>query len=160
MEGRLNSTFFISVQKQMSNSPFALEKREMCLGHELNSSYFRRLVQCNQLEERHFLIHKRNGLRNQKQLAQRAENSGDMIAIYKYFRGCHVEEQLELIYITPKGKTKTNGWKNFRETDFQFYKRTTHSNSQGDPRLECAAGAGSGLHISGHRNAWLLNQVR
>lgn len=44
-----------------------------------------------------------------------------MIALYKYFKGCHVEEQLELFYTCPKGKTQTNGWKNFRETGFQFY---------------------------------------
>lgn len=46
-----------------------------------------------------------------------------MIAVCKYFKGCHVEEQLELFYKFPRGETKTNEWgKNFRETGFQFCK--------------------------------------
>ena len=44
-----------------------------------------------------------------------------MIAVYKYFKGCHMEEQLEFFYTSQKNETKTNGWKNFKETDFQFY---------------------------------------
>lgn len=76
-----------------------------------------------------------------------------MIAVYKHFKGCHVEEQLELFYTSPKGETKTNGWKKFRETHFQFYKQIKPSNCQGDPRLEWAVVAGSGLHIPGCRNA-------
>lgn len=49
-----------------------------------------------------------------------------MIAVHKYFKGCLVEEQLELFYKFPRGETKTNEWrrkkKNFRQTDFQFCK--------------------------------------
>lgn len=82
-----------------------------------------------------------------------------MIADYKDFKGCHVEEQLELFYTSPKGETKTNGWKNFRETDFRFYESIKHSNSQGDPGLEWTAVAGSGLHIPARRNAQFLNQT-
>lgn len=59
-----------------------------------------------------------------------------MKAIYKYFNGCHVEEQFELFFTSPKGETKTNGWKNFRETDFQFYMKIKHSNSHNNPKLE------------------------
>lgn len=33
-----------------------------------------------------------------------------MIAVRKYFKGCHVEEQLELFYKFPRGETKTNEW--------------------------------------------------
>lgn len=63
MKGRLNYIFAISVQKKMSNSPLPWVQWNM-FEHELNPFYFRKLVQCNQLEERHFLIHKRNGCRN------------------------------------------------------------------------------------------------
>lgn len=59
-----------------------------------------------------------------------------MIAVYKYFKGCHVEEQLELFFTSPKGETKTNGWKNVMQTDFQFYKQIKHSNCQGNPKLD------------------------
>ena len=34
-----------------------------------------------------------------------------MIAVRKYFKGCHVEEQLELFYKFPRGETKTNEWR-------------------------------------------------
>lgn len=76
-----------------------------------------------------------------------------MVAVYKYIKGCHVEEQLKLFYKSPKGEIKTNGWKNFKETVFQFSKRIKHSNCQSDPSLEWAAVTGSGLHIPGCRNA-------
>lgn len=33
-----------------------------------------------------------------------------MIAVRKYFKGCHVEEQLELFYKFPRDETKTNEW--------------------------------------------------
>lgn len=39
-----------------------------------------------------------------------------MIAVHKYFKGCHVEEQLELLYKFPRGDTKTNEWRRKKKT--------------------------------------------
>lgn len=48
-----------------------------------------------------------------------------MIAVHQYFKGCHTEEQLELFYTLPRGETKTNKWKTFKETDFNSVKNKT-----------------------------------
>lgn len=76
-----------------------------------------------------------------------------MVAVYKYIKGYHVEEQLKLFSKSSNGEIKTNGWKNFKETGFQFSKQVKLSNCQSDPSLEWAAVTGSGLHISACRNA-------
>ena len=36
---------------------------------------------------------------------------GDMIALFKYFKGCHTEEGRDLFSILPEGRTRNHGLK-------------------------------------------------
>ena len=40
---------------------------------------------------------------------------GDMIAVFRYLRGCHKEEGVKLFSKAPGGRTRSNGWKLIKE---------------------------------------------
>ena len=42
---------------------------------------------------------------------ERRRLKGDMIAIFKYLKGCHLEDGAELFSVAPEGRTRTNGFK-------------------------------------------------
>ena len=42
---------------------------------------------------------------------ERRRLRGDMIAIFKYLKGCHLEDGAELFSVAPEGWTRTNGFK-------------------------------------------------
>ena len=75
-----------------------------------------------------------------------------MIAVYKYFKGYHVEEQLELFYTSQKSETKTSGGKTSGRQIFNSIKGQSIlivKATQGWNGLT----VGSSLHIPGCSNA-------
>ena len=42
---------------------------------------------------------------------EKKRRRGDMIAIFKYFKGCHMEEGTSLFPPALEGRTRTNGFK-------------------------------------------------